>query len=215
MPTGKKTEKIPYLVTNLRERETLDFPALEKAAGVQFHEEHQERILDLINLYLENLYIQSEAPPDAEMKKRLDKIIKRIDRLDEVLFDSSYKGKCALSYCWPSLEMNPQQVRLILTSIKEQAKATDQTISTTPGRRANSVLRKFIRELHHIWTEAGGKRLGANNDPNTDSPSGPFLSFLQLLLKQAGQHHSSAALLKAIKAIKSDLSVEPPLLSLS
>jgi len=129
MPTTKKTEKLPYLVTNKREVETLDFPALEKVAGVQFRKEHQERILDLINLYLENLHIQNEAPPDAEMKKRLEKIIKRIDMLNEVLFDSSYQGKCTLVYCWPPGGVGPQQMRLSLTAIREHSKAVTLTIS--------------------------------------------------------------------------------------
>lgn len=186
------TEKIPYLVTNIRERETLDFPALEEAADVHFNEEHQERILDLINLYIENLYIQDHVPTDAEMKKRLGKIGRQADDLYKSLFDPSYKGKCALFYCWPSPEIDPQQVRLILTAIKEQAKAANQTISPTRGRRTDFVLRKFIRELHGIWREAGGTGRGANWG------AGPFLSFLQLILEQAGEFHGSAALISTI-----------------
>ena len=203
------TEKIPYLVTNRRELKTLDFPALEEAADVHFNEEHQERILDLINLYLENLYIEDEVPTDDEMKKRLNKIARLTGALDELLFDSSYKGKCALFYCWPTGKADPQQIRLFLPALKEQSKAAARTISPTRGRRTDFVLRKFICDLHQIWRWAGGKGLGANYDQNTDRPSGPFLSFLQLLLEQAGQYHSSAALHKAIKAVKSSLSTQP------
>ena len=60
--------------------ETPDFPALEKAAGVKRRESHQEQILDLINLSIDNVYIENEALTDAEMKIRLNEIA-RLARL--------------------------------------------------------------------------------------------------------------------------------------
>jgi len=203
------TEKIPYLVTNIRQVETLDFRALEKAAGVKFRESHQERILDLISLYLENLYIENEAPADAEIKKRLNKITRLAGDLDELLFDSSYKGKCALFYCWPTGKADPQQIRSFLPALKENSKAAARTISPTPGRRTKLALRNLIGELHFFWRWAGGRGLGSNYDPNTESYAGPFLLFLQLILKQAGHLHKRAALHKVIQSVKSSLSTDP------
>ncbi len=196
------TKKIPYVVPNIRELETLDFPALEETAGVRFGRMHRERILDLINRYLQESDMQSETPPDAEIRIRMEKVARAANDLAELLSDSSYEEQCFLAHCWPGGKTSPQQARSLLRDLEEQAKAVASAISPTRGRRRDSALTELIRGIHRVWIHSGGKGLGANYDTNTDSPSGRFLSFLRLILKEAGQDQKPAGLLKAIKKAK-------------
>ena len=126
------TKRVPYVVTNIRQLETLDFPALEEAAGVSFRKQHRERILDLINLYLEKSDMQSEAPPDAEMKKNMEKVARVANDLAELLSDSSYKERCFLAYCWPMGEISPHQARSFLRDLEQHARGCRMYPFTCP-----------------------------------------------------------------------------------
>jgi len=206
------TNKIPFLVTDVREVETLDFPALEEVAGVQFHEAERQQILDLIKSYLEDSDAQDELPTDAQMKDSLKKIAAAADNLANLLTDSSYKGRAVLFYCWPGKAYNPQQERLFLSELVQYANAAAATISPARGRPKDIAWARFIRELYIIWRFAwrfAGKpqRDGFYRDRSTGAPSGPFFLFLQSILEQStGEFRTPEALYKAIrKAIKSSV----------
>ena len=51
--------------------------------------------------------------------------------------------------------------------------------------------------LHHYWTEAGGQGKGYHWDEYAGAAGGPFLSFLQLILEQAGEVRNLEALRKS------------------
>jgi len=217
------TNKIPFLVPDERELKTLDFSALEEEAAVQFRKVERQEILDATNSYLEHLDMQDERLMDAEMKENLEDIAKSASDLANRLSDSDYKGRAMLIYCWPGNQYNPQNERLFLSALAQQAEAAAAALSPPGGRPRDFAFAQFIHELRTIWRFArkrtreqarletiGREKAEAQSEPTdkgfyrnrtSGKPEGPFFFFLCSILQQStGKHRSPEALYKAIKS---------------
>ena len=200
MTRSRKPSKIAIPLKHIPATlETLDFCVLEEAAGVKFDEEQRDWILVFTKQYPAASTTWTHAPGNAVVKKRLEEIAKRAEKLTEVLHERDHSGHIAKSLYW-AFDESPTDVLLFLAELSGRARAAADRISVNRGHPGNSPLDQLIEGIYFFWQKAGGKGKGYYWDPYAKSGSGPFLSLLQLILEQIGEHQDAKALLKAIKS---------------
>ena len=198
------TKKIPFLRKHIPDVE-LDFPALEKVGDVKLKdtklkEKPRERIFDLINTYHRDSITWAQGLGAGEAKRRMEKTAVAADTLSDLLSCEKPEKHAIVDHYWPFKDPSFLHFRILLGLISESAEAAADEISTGPGSPGNPALGILIPKLHYIWTQAGGKGKGYAWDAYYNVYVGPFLSFVHLLLEQAGHFHTLPALHSAIRS---------------
>jgi len=197
---GTKTKKIPFLRKHIPQLEKLDFEEPEKEAGVKFGEHQQQQILGHINTYLRDSTTWAKGAAPKEAKKCMEDTTKAANKLSALLSCETPEKHAIVDHYWPFKDLSPLQFRIHLAQIEASAKAAADDISPSRGNPGNPHIHTLVRRLHHIWTQAGGEDIGSSWDGDRGLAKGPFLFFLQLLLEQAGEHHSLSALHSVIRS---------------
>jgi len=197
---GTKTKKIPFLRKHIHQLEKLDFEEPEKEAGVKFNEKQKDRILDAIHIYRRDSTTWTKGAAPKEAKKCMKDTAKVADKFSDLLSCETPEKHAIVDRYWPFKDISPLQIRIYLAQIEVSAKAAADDISPSRGNPGNPHKYTLVRRLHYIWRQAGGENIGSGWDGDRGLAEGPFLFFLQLLLEQAGEHHSLSALHSVIRS---------------
>ncbi len=79
----------------------LDWPTLEKIAGVRFTGSHRTRLLKAINAFLYGLVCRRQQPHMKDLRLRLGRIKKHASTLRVLLADQSPMGQSVLHLVYP------------------------------------------------------------------------------------------------------------------
>lgn len=170
---------------NVRERETLNFAALEDAAGIKFADSARKRLVSAINCYYsDEAYLA--GPPAAEaVRQRIEELEKHTRALAEWLAVKDSADHAILDEAFPWRLAHPETIKPLLWHIVGNLRDARRRMRVKRGRPGDGPRRALLRTLHDIYRESGGLERGIYWREYSSKLAGPFLNLVRALCCQA------------------------------
>jgi hypothetical protein len=180
------------------ELSSLDWPTLEKIAGVRFTESHRTRLLKAVNAYLYGWACRRQEAHIKDVRRRLEQIKTHASKLSKLLADSSPMGQSVLHLVYPWDVAEPLVFKSLVEELIFNIRKVEQekTLSGKAGKPPDVDLPPLLRTWYAVYREAGGTIKGCYWSPTKNQYRGRFLDLLECVLSELNARLSRSSITK-------------------